>query len=75
MINPKTVLHLIEHYFLNFIYLLSRLTSSRNFPKDLLGTQPWHLSIFERAEDKGTPCWIQTNNLLTASEDLLPTEL
>ena len=33
-----------------------------------------HLSTFERVEDKGTPCWILTY-LLTADEDLLPTEL
>ena len=46
-----------------------------NFSKDLLSTQPWRLSIFKRMEDKVTPCWIRTNNLLTANEDLLPTEL
>ena len=35
-----------------------RLTSSRNFSKELLGTQTWHLFVFQRAEDKGPPCWI-----------------
>jgi hypothetical protein len=53
-----------------------RFTSSKTFLKDVLGAQPWHLSIFgERVENKGAPCWIRTNNLLTAVEVLLPAML
>ena len=43
--------------------------------KNVVGTQAWYHTIVERAKDKGTPCWIQTNDLLTANEVLLPTEL
>ena len=31
--------------------------------------------LLRGAKDKETPCWIQANSLLTANEDLLPTEL
>ena len=41
----------------------------QTFLKDVLGSQPWHLSIFgKRVEDKGAPCWIQANNLLMENE-------
>ena len=42
--------------------------------RDILSTQPQHLSIVDRAKDKGAPCWIQTNNLLTVNGVRLPTK-
>ena len=44
------VLHASPKKMQNELY---RFTSSRNFSKVALGTQPWHLSRFERAEDFG----------------------
>ena len=36
----------------------------QTFVKDILGTQPWHLSILgERADDERAPCWILTSSL------------
>ena len=54
--------------FLNKLYMLT----SRNFSTDILNTQPCNLTIVERAKDKGTPCWIRTNYVLTTNEDLFP---
>ena len=53
-IPPKESIHfcLVFYFYFN---LLSRLTSRMNFPKDLLGTQPRHLSIFERQRIKEPP--------------------